>query len=187
MHDMGTSFPQVWEEAGGAGGGVFVSDTLLIRVLDEKTWTLDNIFEILTTEGELQFIDFSFFSFSKSICACFYDTRHAVLVSAKLQRQGGISSCIWKSSTPSDSRVARVPLLFSMALEPLLSSAPDWNLGDIDSISLDELDDTLKVVFFDVRSKTRLIARLADLVAASTTPEFPTSFFSCVPTKQQTR
>jgi hypothetical protein len=142
---------------------VFVSDTILIRVLDEEGWNIDKIYNFLTSEGELQFIDFSFFSFSKSICASFYDTRHAVLVSAKLQRLPGISCCIWKSSTPPDARVARVPLLFSVTLDPRFSLVTQF--GDIDAISIEDSSDTLKVVFFDCRSKTRLIARLAELVA----------------------
>ena len=141
---------------------MFGSDTILIRVLNETAWTLDEIYNFLTREGELQFIDFSFFSFSKSICANFYDTRHAVHVSAKLQKLPGISSCIWKSATPADARVARVPLLFSaVALDPRFPVAA--HCGDIDSISLEDASDYIKVVFFDSRSKTRLIARLADL------------------------
>ena len=161
MHGMASKPPGFFEEE---EISVFVSDTILIRVLDESRWSLKEVYNFLASEGELQFIDFSFYSFSKSICASFYDTRHAVMVSAKLQKFPGISSCIWKSTTPTDARVARVPLLFSVALDPRFSSLAA-HCGDIDSIALDEANDCLKVGFFDSRSKTRLIARLTELAS----------------------
>jgi hypothetical protein len=136
----------------GFGGTiVFMSDTVLVRLLDDET-TVDQIFALLAGLGDLQHVDFSYLSFSRSISASYYDTRDAVRVSATLQKLPGISSCISKPTFTAEDRTARIPLSVSH-----LFPAFEF-FGDVDQIFTERSE--IKVVFFDIRAKARLIANL---------------------------
>ena len=143
--------------------GVFASDTILVRALDERLGAKD-IYALLVSLGDVQHVDFSFFSFSRSVSASFYDNRHAVAVSANLQQIPGISSCIWKPTRTADDRIVRIPLDLAALVGANWDAVSERfmtflrSFGDVDRVDSD--GEALLVAFFDGRSKARLTARM---------------------------
>ena len=140
------------------------SDSVVIRVVDDS---LDAayVYDLLCKLGDIQHVDFTYFAFSQSIRASFFDCRQVKSVLSALQNIPGLT-CAGCQTESMTQRTTLVPLSLPSAtgdnMRDLSSRLITFlsQFGDIEKIELDN-PNNLKVCYFDARAKQRLAAKIA--------------------------